>query len=426
MTRGVGGVISWTRATGAGLRIGFACAVVMALGLGTVSVPAAQANTLVYDLEGRPVWVDRKRKKPKVIRRRPTNGKAAGSAPKAERQSRTANQPPKPQRRPVPKARDLFAAATPDGTKLPPVAPLEAGLTERTETAWSNLDIHKARAACNRALARISLKAKPLPPIKRGVCGDPAPIALERLDGKHTVTFKPAAKLNCAMVVALDKWLKTGLQPAAKRHLKARITEVSVMSDYSCRNAYGRKNGKLSEHGLANALDIGGFVTGDGKRTLLLSHWGPTEAEEKARLEAEAKAKARAAAAAKAAKEAAKAKAPSKQPAAKPSKAAPAARTQLLSRGTLGPGSGASPSGSGGTGLGFSANKLGGPPTSKSLKQAPSLFKTVDRRRMYFLKQAHRSACKIFGTVLGPEANDAHRNHFHVDLAPRKRRNYCR
>ena len=36
-----------------------------------------------------------------------------------------------------------------------------------------------------------------------------------------------------------------------------------------------------------------------------------------------------------------------------------------------------------------------------------------------FLRAAHRSACKLFNTVLGPEANNAHLNHFHVDMAER-------
>ena len=42
-----------------------------------------------------------------------------------------------------------------------------------------------------------------------------------------------------------------------------------------------------------------------------------------------------------------------------------------------------------------------------------------------FLRAVHKSACGIFGTVLGPEANEAHRNHFHFDLATRRRRAYC-
>ena len=37
-----------------------------------------------------------------------------------------------------------------------------------------------------------------------------------------------------------------------------------------------------------------------------------------------------------------------------------------------------------------------------------------------FLKAVHRVACRHFSTVLGPEANEAHRDHFHFDLAQRR------
>lgn len=43
----------------------------------------------------------------------------------------------------------------------------------------------------------------------------------------------------------------------------------------------------------------------------------------------------------------------------------------------------------------------------------------------HFLRRLHSSACENFGTVLGPEANEAHRNHFHLDLAQRKRNAFC-
>jgi hypothetical protein len=45
-----------------------------------------------------------------------------------------------------------------------------------------------------------------------------------------------------------------------------------------------------------------------------------------------------------------------------------------------------------------------------------------------FLRRLHQSACKRFGTVLGPEYNAAHANHFHFDMA-RSNTNgtpYCR
>jgi hypothetical protein len=41
--------------------------------------------------------------------------------------------------------------------------------------------------------------------------------------------------------------------------------------------------------------------------------------------------------------------------------------------------------------------------------------------RAAFLRDIHDGACQIFGTVLGPEANDAHKNHFHLDMTERRR-----
>jgi hypothetical protein len=41
--------------------------------------------------------------------------------------------------------------------------------------------------------------------------------------------------------------------------------------------------------------------------------------------------------------------------------------------------------------------------------------------RADFLRDIHDGACKIFGTTLGPEANNAHKNHFHLDMTERRR-----
>jgi hypothetical protein len=57
--------------------------------------------------------------------------------------------------------------------------------------------------------------------------------------------------------------------------------------------------------------------------------------------------------------------------------------------------------------------RLGGPPSKE------------DAPKSRFLKSVHKTACNIFGTTLGPEANEAHRNHFHLDMFPRRRRGYC-
>jgi hypothetical protein len=40
--------------------------------------------------------------------------------------------------------------------------------------------------------------------------------------------------------------------------------------------------------------------------------------------------------------------------------------------------------------------------------------------RAGFLHAAHEAACRIFGTTLGPDANEAHKNHFHLDMKERR------
>lgn len=45
------------------------------------------------------------------------------------------------------------------------------------------------------------------------------------------------------------------------------------------------------------------------------------------------------------------------------------------------------------------------------------------RREMQFLTAIHDSACKRFGTVLSPDYNAAHRDHFHLDMSGN---GYCR
>ena len=52
-------------------------------------------------------------------------------------------------------------------------------------------------------------------------------------------------------------------------------------------------------------------------------------------------------------------------------------------------------------------------------------FSALFNRKAAFLREVHKNACGIFSTVLGPEANKAHRNHFHFDLGRAGRYKYC-
>ena len=47
-------------------------------------------------------------------------------------------------------------------------------------------------------------------------------------------------------------------------------------------------------------------------------------------------------------------------------------------------------------------------------------------QKILFLRKVYESACGIFTTVLGPEANEDHRNHLLLDLAQRRSSAFCK
>ncbi len=319
--------------------------------------------------------------------------------------------------------------------------------------AWTSAEIAKARQRCAAILKRIAAVAVDEEPMKEGACGDPAPIRLISVGRKPEVVISPPALVNCEMAEAMHTWLKTGLQPLARRHLGGPIIKIVKMSDYSCRNAYGRAKGRLSQHGLANALDIAGFMTANGDSTMLLADWGITKRDLRRQVAA--------------AKE--KAAADEKKRIAAEQRGQEYARSRLregtltqnvpVTTGSLppsalgitsgGPGGGIArasvvdgvsrvtvsiPAGGEASTAAFNvpANRLGGP-KPHDMKAQSIVVQTSARpggavaeiRKQRFLRGAHTSACGIFGTVLGPEANNAHRNHFHIDLAKRKSGAFC-
>lgn len=64
--------------------------------------------------------------------------------------------------------------------------------------------------------------------------------------------------------------------------------------------------------------------------------------------------------------------------------------------------------------------------TLKNGKQISVLGNWSDRKKGKMLRKLHKSACGPFGTVLGPESDRFHRDHFHFDTASYRSGPYCR
>lgn len=314
-------------------------------------------------------------------------------------------------------------------------AKAEAEAADKPPPVWTAAEIAGAKARCAAILKRVHAIAIPQSPVRDGACGAPAPVQLIAIGSKPEVAISPPALVTCELVEGLHTWLETSLQPLARKEFGTEIIKIETMSDYSCRNAYGRAKNKLSEHGRANALDIRGFVTATAKTAYVLEGWGKPQREILAEIAAAKAAEERASAIKAKALEAEQANQMANQTPSK-SKATGATGTSPIVTGTN--------SGAPASGLAKSTIIDGTPkltvtiPGGRSGAEVPAFSIGPDKlggpkedgkkargNVSAFLHQAHDAACQIFGTTLGPEANAAHRNHFHVDMAERKITKIC-
>jgi hypothetical protein len=106
----------------------------------------------------------------------------------------------------------------------------------------------------------------------------PAPPALgparsNMMAAAQPAAVTPAATLACPLVSALDKWVSTGVQPAAIRWFGSPVTEIKQISAYSCREMVGSGSSSISEHAFGNALDIAAFTLADGRKITVQDGW---------------------------------------------------------------------------------------------------------------------------------------------------------
>jgi peptidoglycan hydrolase-like protein with peptidoglycan-binding domain len=234
----------------------------------------------------------------------------------------------------------------PARSEFPERAPLAPG--DMATIPWTEAEIAEAKAKCSEALSSLTLNYEPLPPIKEGLCGAPAPILLKSLGRDPEVALDPSATVTCALAKALSAWLKESVQPQAKALLNSTVSKLHVGS-YTCRNRNGGADLPLSEHALANALDISDFVLASGERIAVVDSW------------------------------------PSDNP-----------PLPMPNPGRV------------------SASPIPVQRVSVSLQPERA-----------FLKSVRGDACGIFGTVLGPGADEAHKSHLHLDMKERRGGSFC-
>jgi hypothetical protein len=348
-----------------------------------------------------------------------------------------ADLPPLPQRNP-------FRAPA----KPKPVLP-----KDQPTIPWTEAEIDAATAKCKTLLTGDPLDYEMLPPIKEGLCGTPAPVLLRAVGQDPKVVLDPPATLSCPMADTLGEWLRNTVQPKAQTLFGSPVVKLQNASSYVCRNRYGT-NTLLSEHALANAFDVSQFVLANGTRITVLDHWprvatlpppspNPARVDDSAATNGVAKQKvgdrgrdiftpARAESAAPPsapdiATEEDYASGHPSNPFIKPNGGDRGSDIVTAEDNASGDATASSnpfvkPKGGDRGEDAVSPAKVEStpqpPPPSVATEPAPDA-------KSEFVTFLFEDACRHFGTVLGPNANEAHKDHFHLDMKARRKSNFC-
>ena len=284
-------------------------------------------------------------------------------------------------------------AATPAGAAATP----PAITTPPPPEVWTPEELAAGLRQCVQLLAPVTADVAMEEPMKHGQCGTPAPLALRSAGGKDKVEFAPAPTMNCRLAASMGEWVDKVLQPAAQEVLGSRITRILGSGSYSCRNIYNNPKLTLSEHATGNAIDVAAFVTADGRTITVKQAWGPTERDIVA-----AKKKAADKLAALAAKRPGKpVAAATAETASTPSIAEAVKKAEAKQKGRV-------------------QKTDFKPDGNKPAVVASTDLQPATTKQAVFLKRLHGGSCTLFATVLGPEANEAHRDHFHLDMKARR------
>jgi hypothetical protein len=182
--------------------------------------------------------------------------KGAKAEHKAEHASPRGARPPQPRRPPLP-------IAVPQQFSPPQEV---YGSFPESVGAGAAPSAPQTPSACQLRLADVAV-FKPIAVLAGpGECGAVDAVLLERviLPDQAKVAIAPPATLRCAMAEEVALWLREDVAPAALK-LGAPLRGLDNFDSYECRGRNRVHGATLSEHGRANALDVGALRLANGE-----------------------------------------------------------------------------------------------------------------------------------------------------------------
>lgn len=125
------------------------------------------------------------------------------------------------------------------------------------------------RPACIAAFARANVVVTAMPhrTAKPG-CGREGTVLVRTLSEADI----GGEEMRCDVAMRLYLLERHIIQPLARRHLGAGVDRITHFGSYSCRTIRG-SSWRMSEHSTANAFDISGFRTANGRMISLKKDW---------------------------------------------------------------------------------------------------------------------------------------------------------
>ncbi|HRF08071.1 MAG TPA: extensin family protein [Xanthobacteraceae bacterium] len=148
----------------------------------------------------------------------------------------------------------------------------------RDEPNWlTSLQLYYLRASpekCFAVLTRseVTFSRQQYPLNERG-CGFDDGVLLSR----QSVSYGGSVLLRCSAAASLVLWERHVLQQEAERILNKKVRSIQTFGTFSCRNVNHQKQGRLSQHATANAIDIAAFTFTDGSSASVLKDWNKAE-----------------------------------------------------------------------------------------------------------------------------------------------------
>ena len=204
--------------------------------------------------------------------------------------ARDAMPPPEPNSQttlasaPLPRPRPAEAPQDGADPARGPAAPgPNPGAGSSPSAAPAPAEAERPPSACRLRLTDAVAIAPGIAPIHGpGECGGDDLVRLEAvvLPDRSRIAVKPAAILRCEMAEAVANWARTDMAALAAS-LGSTAREIDGFNSYECRGRNRIAGAKLSQHGLANALDIRSVKLADGRELAFTDRNAPRDMREK-------------------------------------------------------------------------------------------------------------------------------------------------